>query len=194
MRHLYNIFPFNRAWKYSTPARADVGIGPYKGNELHSIYPAGSPPTSIRKDTVMVSLQALYDQAEQQNIPVLRGRMPACGSMSVQLPDGRCVIGLDSRPFTQPGERVHLGHELGHCLTGSFYNIPSPADLRGRHENRADKWAIRRLIPVDQLDDAIAAGHTELWDLADYFGVTEPFLKKALCLYIHGNLAAELYF
>ena len=44
------------------------------------------------------------------------------------------------------------------------------------------------------LDDAIASGHTDLWDLADYFGVTESFLKKALCLYVHGNLATELYF
>ena len=63
-----------------------------------------------------------------------------------------------------------------------------------RHENRADKWAIRRLIPVAALDDAIASGHTDLWDLADYFGVTDSFLKKTLCLYVHGNLATELYF
>ena len=142
----------------------------------------------------MVSLNTLYAQAEQQNIPVLRFSMPGCESMSIQLPDGSCAIGLDSGPGTETGERVHLSHELGHCLTGSFYNIHAAADLRARHENRADKWAIRRLIPVAALDDAIASGHTDLWDLADYFGVTESFLKKALCLYVHGNLATELYF
>ena len=142
----------------------------------------------------MVSLNALYSQAEEQNIPVYRFPMPGCESMSVQMPDGACAIGLDTAPFPQSSERVHLGHELGHCLTGSFYNIYAAADLRERHENRADKWAIRRLIPVDKLDDAIASGHTELWDLADFFGVTEPFLKKALCLYIHGNLSSNLYF
>ena len=37
-----NISPLNRPWKYSTPARADVGIGPYKGNELHPIHRTGS--------------------------------------------------------------------------------------------------------------------------------------------------------
>ena len=126
----------------------------------------------------MVSLNTLYAQAEQQNIPVLRFPMPGCESMSIQLPDGSCAIGLDSAPGTETGERVHLSHELGHCLTGSFYNIYAAADLRARHENRADKWAIRRLIPVAALDDAIASGHTDLWDLADYFGVTESFLKK----------------
>ena len=142
----------------------------------------------------MVSMKALYSQAEQQNIPVLRFPMPGCESMSIQLPGGECAIGLDTAPLPESSERVHLSHELGHCLTGSFYNVYAAADLRERHENRADKWAIRRLIPVDKLDDAIAAGHTELWDLAEFFGVTESFLKKALCLYIHGNLAANLYF
>ena len=143
----------------------------------------------------MTLLPELYAQASQQNIPVLRHPMPQCGSMSLMLSDGSCAIGMDERVLdagTQ--ERVHLSHELGHCLTGSFYNIYAARDLRQRHENRADKWAIRRLIPVSDLDDAIAAGHTELWDLADYFGVTETFLKKAICLYVHGNTASELYF
>lgn len=141
----------------------------------------------------MVSLESLYAQAEKQNIAVVRYPLPQCSSMSIQLPGGRCAIGMDTAPLPEAGERVHLGHELGHCMTGSFYNIYAAADLRERHENRADKWAIRRLIPVEALDDAIAAGHTELWDLADFFGVTEAFLKKALCLYIHGNLAADAY-
>ena len=143
----------------------------------------------------MILLPELYATASQQNIPIYSCPMPQCGSMSLQLRDGSCAIGMDER-VTDGGtqERVHLSHELGHCLTGSFYNIYSNADLRQRHENRADKWAIRRLIPVSALDDAIAAGHTELWDLAEFFGVTESFLKKAICLYVHGNTASELYF
>lgn len=143
----------------------------------------------------MIQVPELYELASAQRIPVVPYPMPRCGSMSVLLPDGSCVIGMDEAirdGSTQ--ERVHLSHELGHCLTGSFYNIYAAADLRQRHENRADKWAIRRLIPVDALDDAIAEGHTELWDLADHFGVTETFLKKAICLYVHNNLATELYF
>ena len=143
----------------------------------------------------MVLLPELYAQASSQNIPVYRHPMARCGSMSLMLSDGSCVIGMDDRVAdggTQ--ERVHLSHELGHCCTGSFYNIYASRDLRERHENRADKWAIRRLIPVSDLDDAIAAGHTELWDLAEHFGVTETFLKKAICLYVHGNTASELYF
>lgn len=142
-----------------------------------------------------MELQALYDVANQQNIEVLTYPMGENGSMSVMTEQGTCYVGMDAG--VQDGgvrERVHLAHELGHCVTGSFYNIYAEVDHRRRHENRADKWAVRRLIPVEQLDDAVAQGCTELWALADRFGVTESFMRKAVCYYVHGNLATELYF
>ena len=115
-------------------------------------------------------------------------------SLSVLLEDGSCVIGIDRSDMTDAQEKTQLAHEIGHCETGSFYSRYVKVDSRQRHENRADKWAVRRLISADDLDNAVAEGHTELWDLADYFGVTEDFIKKAVCLYTHGNIAAELYF
>lgn len=142
-----------------------------------------------------MQLQELYEFASQENIALLQFPMTQTGSMSVMTPEGACYIGMD-KGVCDGGvqERVHLSHELGHCATGSFYNFHAKADSRRRHENRADKWAIKKLIPVRALDDAIAAGYTELWELAEYFGVTEDFIKKAVCLYVHGNLATELYF
>lgn len=140
-------------------------------------------------------MQALYDLAEKQKIEIYTFPMQTNRSMSVMTDDGRCCIGID--PNIQDGatrERVHLAHELGHCITGSFYNIHATVDSRRRHENRADKWAILQLIPVEQLDDAIAGGCTEFWELAEKFGVTESFIRKAVCYYVHGNLATELYF
>lgn len=139
--------------------------------------------------------QALYDIAKQQHIEVLPFPLPENGSMSVMREDGACFVGMD--PSVCDGgaqERVHLSHELGHCITGSFYNIYAAIDYCRRHENRADKWAITTLIPVDDLDDAVAQGCTEAWELAERFGVTEDFVRKAVCYYVHGNLATELYF
>ena len=137
----------------------------------------------------------LYDFAEQQNIEVLSFPLPGNESMSVMLEDGRCFVGMDES--VRDGgvqERVHLSHELGHCITGSFYNRYAAIDYRQRHENRANKWAIQALIPVEELDDAIAEGCTEIWELAERFQVTEAFIRKAVCLYVHGNVAEELYF
>lgn len=142
-----------------------------------------------------MEINALYDYARQQNIEVIPFPMTRNSSMSVMTDSGDCFIGID--PRIQNGgvqERVHLGHEIGHCVTGSFYNIYAAIDNRKRHENKADKWAIRHLIPVDALDDAVANGYTELWELAERFGVTEDFAKKAVCYYVHGNVATELYF
>ena len=138
---------------------------------------------------------SLYDLASQQNIEVIQYPMIQNGSMSLMLEDGSCFIGID--PSIRDGdvqERVHLGHELGHCITGSFYNIYAAIDYRQRHENRADKWAVQHLIPVSELDEAIANGCCELWELAERFGVTEQFMQKAVCYYVHGNMATELYF
>lgn len=142
-----------------------------------------------------MEVQALYEIAMQQNIEILPYPMKENGSMSIMLDDGACYIGLDES-IRDNGiqERVHLGHELGHCATGSFYNIYAAIDYRQRHENRADKWAIRQLIPVDDLDKAVADGCCEIWDLAEHFGVTEELMKKAVCYYVHGNVATELYF
>ena len=141
----------------------------------------------------MTEVLTLYRRAEQMEIPIYHLPLPVTGSMSVMQPDGSCAICMDSRR-SETEQRVRLAHELGHCATGSFYNRHSPCDLRRAHENRADKWAIEALIPVEALDEAVASGHTELWDLADHFGVDEDFLKKALSWYVHGNLASELYF
>ena len=142
-----------------------------------------------------MEIRSLYDFAKQQNIEVLSFSMPQNESMSVMLEDGRCFVGMDDS--VRDGgvrERVHLSHELGHCATGSFYNIHAAIDSRQRHENRANKWAIQALIPVEELDDAVAEGCHEIWELAERFGVTEDFIRKTLCYYVHGNVAAELYF
>ena len=121
--------------------------------------------------------------------------MRYAASLSAELPDGSMCIAIDPwKMDTVEKETVALGHELGHCFTGAFYNRYAARDVMQKHENRADKWAIRKLVPARRLDRAIADGHTELWDLADYFGVTEEFIRKAVCLYTYGNLNAELYF
>ena len=142
----------------------------------------------------MYPVEDLYAKAEKMNIPVVEYPLPHTGSLSVQDGD-RCFIGMDESVCDGSVlERVHLSHELGHCATGSFYNVYAARDLRQRHENRADKWAIRQLIGEDELDQAVAAGYTTLWQLAEHFGVTEGFIRKAVSLYTHGNLATQLYF
>lgn len=141
------------------------------------------------------SLIDLYDYAEESGIDIDWILMKRADSLSVELPDGCCCIAMDPwKMDSLQKETVALGHELGHCCTGSFYNRYAKRDIMQKHENHADKWAIKKLVPVNALDEAVASGHTEMWDLADYFGVTEDFMRKAVCYYTYGNLSTELYF
>lgn len=143
----------------------------------------------------MIPVSGLYEYANDHGITIISCPMPENESMSIMTDSGSCYIGVDlSVQNNSVEERVHLGHEIGHCETGSFYSIYTAVDSRQRHENRADKWAIHALVPVEDLDTAIANGCTEIWELAERFGVTEEFARKAVCYYVHGNLATELYF
>lgn len=143
----------------------------------------------------MTTLLDLYEYAEDQGIDVDWFPMEQATSLSLPLPDGSCAIAINPwKMGTLAQETVCLAHELGHCKTGSFYNRYAALDIRQKHENRADKWAIRQLVPEEALDQAVADGYADLPALAERFGVTEQFMRKAVCWYIHGNLAAELYF
>lgn len=143
----------------------------------------------------MKPLQELYRYAEQENITVDGFQLTNGAALSVMDEDGRCYVALDRGKLTgEADERAMLAHELGHCATGAFYNRFASCQCRRRLENKADKWAVGQVVPVEELDDAVANGCESLWELAEHFGVPEPFMKKAVCWYTYGNLAAELYF
>lgn len=101
----------------------------------------------------------------------------------MSLPNGKCgYIGLD--PGLRGKElRTRLAHELGHCEYGGFYTRLSPLDTVGRHEYRANKWAVERAVPFDELREAIRRGKATFWELSDYFGVTEDMIRFALTYY-----------
>lgn len=142
----------------------------------------------------MTELLDLYCEAEMCDIDVDWFTTRKAASMSARLPDGSLCIAMDPWKIkTIADERIVLAHELGHCETGSFYNLYATCDIRKKHENRADKWAIEKIVDEGELNEAIAEGHYEIWDLAEHFGVTEEFMKKAVCWYKYGNLATEYY-
>lgn len=135
----------------------------------------------------------LIRKAEDAGITIEYCRIPLNQSISVQDAGGDFVLMDYSLMGAGPKERVHLGHEIGHSMMGAFYNPYAPLDIRQKHENAADKWAIKEFVQPEALADAIKCGYTEIWQLADYFDVTEDFMRKVVCLYTYGNLAVDLY-
>lgn len=132
----------------------------------------------------MITLLDLYQEAEAAGIDILNFRMSHREAMSVMDHEGNCYIGLDYRKIgSEQYEKYLLSHELGHCKKGAFYTQSSPFDLREKHEYRADKWMVNRLIPREELEAAIEQGATELWELADLFEVPESVIFKAGYIY-----------
>lgn len=124
----------------------------------------------------------LYAFAEQLGISVLSFPLPNSKSISLESGDD-CYIGIDDKQLNSSKEKqVHIAHELGHCVTDSFYNEYSPIDNRGKCEERANRWAIKKLINKDEFQKQIECG-MEIWDLAEYFNVTEDFIRTAYHLY-----------
>ncbi len=135
----------------------------------------------------------LYSIAETGRTEVICCDLPETRSVSVRTAGGRCYIGID--PFaikTTAEERVHLAHEIGHCETLSFYNAYSSLDIRERHEERADRWAVSRLVPAEELTQAMERGAVEIWSLAEYFDVTEEFMRKAIEIHKKMNFLINL--
>jgi len=125
----------------------------------------------------------LYDLAEQNQILVINLEMEEVLSASACYNGNYAIVMDKSQIETGRQEKVCILHEMGHCETGSFYNIYSPLDLQEKHEYQANKWAIHKAIPLDELQFALENGCTEMWELAEEFGVTEDFVKKSLEIY-----------
>jgi hypothetical protein len=91
-----------------------------------------------------VTLNTLYKHAEPEGIEIdgfHTRKLP-----SVSFPEG--WIAIDTRKMhTKTEEKATLAHEIGHCETGSFYNIHSPCDIKAHHKWRANKRSYEILVP-----------------------------------------------
>ena len=126
-------------------------------------------------------LNEVYKDFEKENITVLPFRFQHLKSVS--LGDEK-VVGIDRSKIDGCAEEYTiLIHEKGHFDSGAFYTASSPYLLKEQAERRADRAAILRYIPLEELRGCLAAGMVEIWDLAEYFGVTEAFMRKCVEYY-----------
>lgn len=142
----------------------------------------------------METVLTLYDELNSAGVRFYHWDLDDGQASTIEM-DGNYGIFMDfSNISTQAEELVAVAHEGGHVFTGATHKVSSPYDLIAKHEYKANKWAVQRLISPEALDAAVAEGCTDIHSLAEHFNVTIPFMKKAVCLHTHGNLASDLYF
>lgn len=126
----------------------------------------------------------LQNIADNEGYEIMSIDCPESGSMAIQTDEGNCYIGLDNHSVTAAVELTRTAHEIGHCRSGSFYNKSCPFEIVEKLERTANKEAAFILIPLPELLKAFRHGYTEIWELAEYFGVTEDFVRTTIDIYI----------
>ena len=148
----------------------------------------------------MRELTDIYKWYEDRGILLFDRQLPFSNEQSKAVTirlrgDGATGVFLDlGRIETAAEEAVTLLHEGGHCATGTTHSVVSPFDLIEKHEYKADKWAVQDAVSQEELDTARRAGYREIYELADFFNLTEAFMRKVICWYDHGNLDVECYY
>lgn len=128
-----------------------------------------------------MNVQKLYTIAEKNGIHVDTDMEMALPSAACEIGDFRHIAlrkGLSEREVL-----VCFAHEIGHHKRGALYQIEAPCFTRGQCEYKADKWAVHSLIPLRALLSAFRKGCTTVWELAEYFDVTEDFIRRTVEIY-----------
>lgn len=131
----------------------------------------------------MTALAQLYETAFLNDVTVVNWKMKQ-KALSIMDEDGDCYIALNIYDLMDEREEAAvLAHDLGHCMTGAFYNRYSRLNVISQKEYRANRWAVHNLLPYSDLQEAFRKGICDPWELAEYFEMTEEFIRLALKIY-----------
>lgn len=113
------------------------------------------------------------------------------------------AIALNTSIRTEIEKTCVLAEELGHYHTSSGNLLAQGSDKLyvTKQEERASRWATKKLIPLNSFILAFEYGVQNKYELADYLGVTEDFLdystdyyKKIYGLLVSVNETYTIYF
>lgn len=137
----------------------------------------------------MEKLWELYENLHQSGVKCFTWPLDENQAMIIEL-SGKYALFMDFDQIpNQAQETAIVAHEAGHIATGCTHRVSSPLDLICRHEYRANKWAIHRLIPKDELYSYYSRGYTQPWEIAEQMGLPEGFIRKAMAFYHEQELA-----
>jgi len=130
----------------------------------------------------MEKVEHLESELYDRGVDIIRKCYQGLKGYYRSYPDGYTFMAIS--PGLTLAERTCVTyHEAGHHCT-----MQEPGQA-SRNESRADRWAAKRLVPVQSLIDALKNGCRNLYDVAEHIGVSENFLYKTLDIYrmLHGE-------
>lgn len=125
----------------------------------------------------MTEYEKLLDEANSYGLIVKEKPLKAnngriCGN--------RLAIRKD---MTETEKKCTMAEELGHYHTTVGDILDQSSANNRKQELRAHDWAVRSLISLDDLIQAVKDGCRSTYDVADYLDITEDLLQDAINYY-----------
>lgn len=136
----------------------------------------------------MDELDKLYELALEHGVRIYPYELGEAAAATVKCGDQYAIALHPGKNRSRREELCHLGHELGHVETGTLHRPGADEQEILRCEYRSAAWMAARLVPAEELLRAVKAGYTEVWELAEYFGVTEECILDAVKIYRNRGL------
>lgn len=134
----------------------------------------------------MEKLLEIYNELAEEGVFLSSGcyhLQGDCDSVIIEK-EGRYGIFLDiDKIRTVVQEKEAVVHEWAHMKTGTTYSLNASPVVKAKAERRADIFTVKKLVPKDELDAAVADGRTEIWELAEHFNVSCFFMQTAVRYY-----------
>lgn len=89
------------------------------------------------------------------------------------------VIWINER-LTNAEKMSIVAEEIGHYETSSGNILDQSVLSNMKQERLARKWAYEKVIPLEEIIEAVQSGIKEIYDLAEHFEVTEEFMRECL--------------
>jgi len=123
--------------------------------------------------------EELLKETEEEGIEVIQ--LPLHEKTKGLYCDG--TIALNKNIPTTSEKTCVLAEELGHYYT-TVGNIIDTTYINNRkQEVKARRWAIKQLVPLKSIIQAFEARCRNMYEMAEYIGVTEEFLCEAFTTY-----------
>jgi Zn-dependent peptidase ImmA (M78 family) len=128
-----------------------------------------------------VSIEDIIEILEKENIQLEWLNLNYFLGIYIRI-DNQDVIVINNKLKTLKEIKLSLIHELGHYFTGTIYFNDMDRYYIAKCEYKALKWASMFLMPREKIEEAINKGITEVWELAEYFDVSEEMVRFRLGL------------
>ena len=137
-----------------------------------------------------MTIEQIYEIADNRGIAIYA--FPMLELRAISLRGGH--IAIDRSKFNSDTDyKCTLAHEIGHCATGSFYDLHTSVPVKELIERQANRFAAELLVPFFKLVHAIhCLGIVVSRTLARMFDVTLEFIEMVLELY-EQELASPAY-